>query len=98
MAAYTKGPEAHPSYGSLLTNGGLMPIIEGMGFFGGTAQGPIIRSNGYPSPATLPASYSGGATGYGSAAAGGAFNWKLLALLVLISAAGIWIVHRSTWR
>lgn len=95
MARLSRGLQDHPSYGSLSVNGQILPTIEGLGFFGPVAQGPTIRSAGYPSPATLPGSYSGGVTGYGSA---GAWSWPLLIALLVLGAVGILIVHHLHWR
>lgn len=96
-SGYSDGPLAHPSYGSAVINGQLLPIWEGAGVFAAKALGPIIRSNGYPSPATLPAGLGGSAMGYGSASSGG-WNWKLILILLAISAVGIFIIHRQAWK
>ena len=98
MSSYTKsGGGAHSSYGSAAINGQLHPVWEAAGVFAAKALGPIVKSNGYPSPATLPASVGGGATGFASSGSP-AWSWKLIALLVAVSAVGIFIVHHQTWR
>lgn len=96
--SYTRGLEAHPSYGTLAVNGGWMPVIEGIGFFGGQALGPIMRSNGYPSPSTLPSGAPGDVPTWGTAGAGGGLTWPLAIGLLVVAGLGIYLVHRATWR
>jgi hypothetical protein len=87
----------HTSYGTLGGDAGLMPVWESAGVFAAKALGPIVRSNGYPSPATLPASVGGGTMGYSSAASGSVWSWKLVLILLVIGAIGVYIVHHATW-
>lgn len=97
MGAYGKGPEAHPSYGSMDLNGQLHPVWEAAGVFQ-SALGPIIRSNGYPAPATLPAGIGGGAMGYSSSGGAPSLNGRLLLILLAVSVVGLVIVHHLHWR
>lgn len=99
MSLYQKGTSEHISYGQVSNGAGIVfPVIEGIGFFGGQALGPNVRSAGYPSPATLPQGASGDVPTFGTLGGGGRLTWPLVIGLVVVSAIGIYIVHRQTWR
>lgn len=96
---YRDEPAYHPSYGSKVLNGQLHPVWEAVGTFAPRALGPIIRSNGYPSPATLPAQVGGrGPLGYSaSGGSGPAMNGPLLVVLFIMAAIGVFIVHHASF-
>ena len=96
--SYNRSEQGHSYYGSLAINGQLHPVWEGAGVFAAKALGPVVRSNGYPSPATLPASVGGGAMGSAPAASGSVWSWKLILILLIVGALGVYIVHHATWR
>lgn len=97
MAGYTRSGTYHPSFGTLDVNGNWIPVWEAIGVFGG-AVGPTLRSAGYPGPATLPSSMSGGSGYNGSGSMSASWNWKLIGVLLVVSVVGFTLVHHLHWR
>lgn len=97
MAGYTRGQTGYPTFGTAIVNDQFMPVWDAIGVFG-SAIGPTIRSAGYPGPATLPSSMSGGSGYNGSSGMASTWNWKLIGVLLVVSIVGFTLVHHLHWR
>lgn len=97
MAGYSRGETRYLTFGTAEINGSFHPVWDAIGVFG-SAIGPTLRSAGYPAPATLPSSMSGGSGYNGSGGMASSWNWRLVAALVVVSAVGFLVVHHLHWR